>query len=596
MTPEEFIAEAKRRGKSKEETRARYDQLMAEGKFNTEAPPEPEMGAIDTARGAIESFNRGTMFNWGDEIAGAGRAALDYLVPTDADRIARELEGDTGERPGFRETYEMYRDDQRDVQEQFAKENPKTAVGLELGGSLASPANYIGPGLQAAKGAGVLKSAATLAPRGAAEGAIAGAGATETPDEMGFGATRGAALGGAASGVLGGLGRAVSRRNIVEELGKGEEFVPIHMTSDDNLLTDLTREGLGRVGGAASKLRNQEKRFLQHADEAVEAVQKNTDDVLKNRGAVNQIEMDLARKQAQESISEAAMDSQPGLWKATEATRFDPRKMGKQLKKYYGKDGRAFQEVKDMKFDADDELIAILNKHFPDDEYAETLRDTVTGQRMMDLRNEFAIKANKGAQSKSGAEQRAFAREIDDWMKSRMPGGKKGVEAARFQDELDSYAEYRAFMKTLGGSKKNRFDPKKLAAAGKGDKRALGEAAGQARGETAEAAVETTKDQAKSALKKAKEEARVVHKRSAPKASGLSELFTTRALGGALDLGVRAATLPAGLGAGQLLASPSGQRALAGQTFWQKALQDDERAKLLAQLLRQTTSRQLAGE
>jgi len=90
MTPEERelirarIAEleAKRAGTRK----PRF--AVPEAKENA---PTPELGLVDTIRGGLGSFQRGQLFGFGDEIVGAGRSALEYILPeTEADRIARE--------------------------------------------------------------------------------------------------------------------------------------------------------------------------------------------------------------------------------------------------------------------------------------------------------------------------------------------------------------------------------------------------------------------------------------------------------------------------------------------------------------------------
>jgi hypothetical protein len=610
------------------------------------APPEDEgLGVMDTIRGGLEAFNQGTTFGFGDEIAGAGRAALDYILPeTEADRIAREITGG-GDEQSFGERYRMYTDDQRDVADDFKEENAKTALALELAGGLASPLNVLGPGVQAAKNAGLIKTAATVGGRGAAEGALAGLGAAEDLSDPMRDVGGGALVGGVLGGTLGTAGRALTRRNVAEELlpqevidqakalrkaGKKAEadelldanFTPIHMTGDDTLLTDLAREGLGRVGGAASKLRNQERRFLESAEAAVDVAddaQRALRRSVAERGAVadlpqiRQIETDAARKQAQNAISEAALERKPGLWKATEAERFNPQKMATQLRKYWGKGGDAFKEVKQAKFDTDGELVAILKKHYPEADVDETLQATMKGGDILDLRNQFAIKANKGGPSAQGAENRAFKEEIDNWMIRKM-GGKRGpdgkitgsAEAMRYGDELEAYGNYKAYRDALKGQDPGRFNVKKLAK-GKGTLGEEGLSFGQDVGiEAKKGLKKATKDLKKAdldakegveqGLKKARDELSEMKRRSAPKASGLSELFTTRALGAAADMGVRGLTLPAGLGLGQALASKGGQRALAGQTAAQKLLQDNETAKLLTQLMRQSTSRFAAGE
>ena len=136
MTPEEFIAEAKRRGKSKEETLRKYKELKAAGKFVSAEPAfepaaDPEMSGLDTAAGAIQSFVQGSTLGWGDELVARGRAAADLLT---AKLLDEEIEGQTWD-----ERVEMYRRADEENRRRFAEESPVAAGTLELAGGFTSP-------------------------------------------------------------------------------------------------------------------------------------------------------------------------------------------------------------------------------------------------------------------------------------------------------------------------------------------------------------------------------------------------------------------------------------------------------------------------
>ena len=593
---------------------------------------KPEQSGLDKARGAIGSLNKGILMDWGDEIVGAGRALIDKALPN-AEYDFGENMAPTEEQ-SFGDRYEMYRDDERKVQEDFADQNSGLALGLELGGSLLSPVNYVGPGLQAAKTAGALRAGAQIGARGAVEGAVTGAGAAE--DDTLTGAIRGGTLGGVLGATLGGGGRALTSRKIDEELisdaalaqakkirkTQGKEaadqfledsFTPIHMTKDDNILTDTYREGVGRIAGAASKLRNQEKSFVKSAKAAAKAAKTQTKEALDeiaDRPAFTEsmkaIETEAARAQAKQGVSQAIIDTPTGqkLWDEIDSEKFDPEKVATKLREHWKKHG--FKEVKQMSFDVDDELIDILKKHYPEDDVAESVRKKMSGKALMDLRNEFRIAANKPTPSMKGKEAREFADEIDVWMKSRMEGGKDGALAQRFQDELDTWGEYQAYRRGLRRQDAGRFNINQLAA-GRGVKGEEGIDFGQQAARKAKEAMDAEKlatkqanradtEQAKAGLALARDKLSEVKGRRAPKASGLSELFTTRWAGALADRAFRGAALPAGLGVGQVIGSIPGQRFAAGQTNFQKLLQEDEMAKLIAQLLRQTTVREISGE
>jgi len=132
-------------------------------------------------------IGQGAAMGWGDEIMGR----------------LRQLAG---------EDYETARDDERAKVAAFKKENPKAALGAELGGA------FLTPGLGLLGGA--LKPAATVGAKmwqgtklGAGVGALAGAGAAETDTLEGakHGAMVGGVLGGGLSGAGAVIGNAITK-------------------------------------------------------------------------------------------------------------------------------------------------------------------------------------------------------------------------------------------------------------------------------------------------------------------------------------------------------------------------------------------------
>jgi hypothetical protein len=144
------------------------------------APQDPQM--YGAAGGPARSFLQGATLGWGDEIvAGASAAGLKLM----------------GNPAPFSNLYEGIRGAERSRADQFRENNPKTDIGLKIGGGIASMA--AGP-LRSVAGPG--GSYGALAAGGARVGAIAGAGNSEADTALGMGVD--AAIGsgiGAAAGV-----------------------------------------------------------------------------------------------------------------------------------------------------------------------------------------------------------------------------------------------------------------------------------------------------------------------------------------------------------------------------------------------------------
>lgn len=143
--------------------------------------------------GLVRSVNQGLYFGFADEVEAAANAALNGLKG-----------GDIGE------SYNSYLSQIRETRKEFSKENPYTATGAEIAGSIGTGA------------AGGLKLAAKLpqtagaftrgAVVGAPSGALAGAGMSDPDEELSFyesmkerifSAGKGAAIGGALGGTVG---------------------------------------------------------------------------------------------------------------------------------------------------------------------------------------------------------------------------------------------------------------------------------------------------------------------------------------------------------------------------------------------------------
>lgn len=159
--------------------------------------PEQELAAMprtaaENITGGIQSALQGATLNFGDELTAATRAALSR-VPGGAPPISYP-EAVAEERASLRG---------------FREENPKTAIGLELGGGLLSG---LGVARTATAGVPMAARAGRVLASGLGGGAVAGAGAGEGMR----GRTTGAAVGAGIGGLLGAIGSKVATSGVAD--------------------------------------------------------------------------------------------------------------------------------------------------------------------------------------------------------------------------------------------------------------------------------------------------------------------------------------------------------------------------------------------
>lgn len=180
VTLEQFVAESKRMGKTKEETIAKVRELKAQGYFDAEPK---EMSVLDQAAAAATEFAEGTL-GIGDEAGavgmGLGSALYDLL---NSDKSASEI---------LESSFNWDRNitSVREQQDKLEEVNPllsDAAYGAGMVAGVALPIGAVG------KGASVAKTAGVTGLVGAGYGALAGEGVE--------GRIEGAVTG----GILGGL-------------------------------------------------------------------------------------------------------------------------------------------------------------------------------------------------------------------------------------------------------------------------------------------------------------------------------------------------------------------------------------------------------
>jgi hypothetical protein len=198
--------------------------------------PRPGIG-----EGMARAGLKGLTFGFGDEIVGAGAAALDSVVRGD----------------DFSQAYQMRRDQERNKQQQFQQDHPVLAVGTEIAGAI--PTSIL-PWMNLAKtfkGASVAPTLLKSAGIGAAQGGVYGFGEGEGGmSEQALSAARGAGLGmtGAGLGHIAskGIQKGVNRMMSGRVANQGGMSYPEWQMLKNNMQVDdsLTGAGVERMSRA----------------------------------------------------------------------------------------------------------------------------------------------------------------------------------------------------------------------------------------------------------------------------------------------------------------------------------------------------------
>lgn len=236
-------------------------------------------------RGLGTAVTQGATWGWGDEVTAAATAGIAKMA---------------GDDKPFKEIYRDVKEGERARQGEYIEANPGTAFAAEMAGAVAMPGRMLMGGKlpktiakskpwqghvarKASRRAeetalgGTRRRVFRNTGRGAATGAFAGAGYADTtedlPEEMAKGAAFGVAVPLAMSGARN-MTRFIGRRRPeIEPLGRGKDFMPIHLAADPKVSTpvDLYRRWVGKAFGGRKILGEQEARYLHKAKGAKEA-------------------------------------------------------------------------------------------------------------------------------------------------------------------------------------------------------------------------------------------------------------------------------------------------------------------------------------
>lgn len=152
---------------------------------------QPQTSKESDILGKVATFDKGATFGLGRKLGGIVNAI--GAAPVDA------IMGGQNLKDAFLNRYREIADTAKQAQEDYARNNPTSALGLEIGGALINPANKLGLGY-IGKGANFGTKALRAAGVGGATGGVAGAldteNLSEVPEKALTGATYGSAVGG----------------------------------------------------------------------------------------------------------------------------------------------------------------------------------------------------------------------------------------------------------------------------------------------------------------------------------------------------------------------------------------------------------------
>ena len=124
-----------------------------------------------------------------------------------AQQLTAILKGEKQQKADVQEgKYKAVRDDLRASNDEFARQNPKTAMALEMAGGIATPV----AGLNALKGASLATKIAGGALQGGGFGALYGAGNAKEMEDVGREALTQGVIGGVTGGVFSGIGNLIA--------------------------------------------------------------------------------------------------------------------------------------------------------------------------------------------------------------------------------------------------------------------------------------------------------------------------------------------------------------------------------------------------
>ena len=599
------------------EAQVRRKRLMSQvaakraGTTTVEAEPEAERTWGEDILGGINAFGQGASFGLADEV-GSGLGAL-------ASKIAGH-EGD------FADHYNSSMQRAQGQRHAFAKANPKTDLGLNIAGGLAT-GGYGGAkvlGTQAVKnvvGKSALNKALAAMAVGSAEGGVAGA-ATADQGNRAKGGLTGATIGAVIPAAISGGGqltKMATRANpkIQQMLQPDGHRIPITLAaSDDSNMGNFYRKTVENAYGGGS-LRDKAKPFVADAAEKVVDVKKanvlakavarqqtkESEKVIRGQAAGKVDELDAAfRQEATASVLPARMDAetkasilgknpQDGLaemdaWMRKHAFEdakneifsFDPKTVRDDINNLFNDD--PMLQTDGAKY------LSNLSKDF-DDAFAET-GGKIEGADLMELRNKYARSANRASDDTQRAAFLRIKDKVDDMLTTQL-GETNPAALAKYKEDMSIWEGYSTLDKAVGkaGNKKGgdftsdewlSSTANRKLSKGRGKLQTPAQA-NQAAKTQVKAGIRDTIDANPLKLREAEVAAEGVEslgsanelvktlrgRSSGTVPNNASRIISTLMLGGPMSFISPTATLPTGMGVAKLLSGDFVQDAMAGQ-------------------------------
>jgi hypothetical protein len=553
----------------------------------------------------------------------------------------------SGDEKPFGEIYEDIYGAEHGRQQTYKQERPGEALALEIAGGLGTGGMGLSKALasQAVKNMGRGAKAATTAGTMAAEGAITGAGAAG-PDARGEGALIGGTVGAALPLALAGGGemvRQVGKRRVAQELGEGEDFIPINVAAPETAVGSFYNDVVGEAFGGGA-IRRQAQPLIDRAEAATEKAAAvvdhmkatGTQQIKQSERAIRQGVMDSIeqgnaqfRRQAIDSAAPASMTAEA----REKLQQMSPQDARNFLDDHWTTFG--FESAKGRQFDVDlDELEGGLKKIYDD---APNLREavgdvvgdvvgtvrkqgqfrpkrqqmpgvgltqptpggavkqgTIAGDELMEVRNKYARAANQTTDSAARAAYRRVSEMLDDTITKQLSDDPDALGA--YQEDLARWGNQqnlRGALEKSTGKRGDAFTPDDWLGSTKRNRRGKGEGGLQEAATEVQqqgkvlkesisrriqdnpvrAGVKAKEQVAKTGLKAAKAAEREAKKSGAKPRNIFRQIASTGLLSlPGFVLGGPFGGLTTGAMMARALASPSTQRAMAGQTGAQKAI------------------------
>jgi hypothetical protein len=249
---------------------------------------------------------------WYEDPVMAARMVLDGMTLGWSDEaiaaIGATYTSMTDENASYSSAYDSIHNELKAEEAAYREANPYASVALNVAGGFISPVNFVAPGYAGLSAGG--KAAYTVG-RGVVEGAVGGAGAAGEGNRL-EGAGWGAVYGGGTSAFMstgGAIFNSVTSRKVTQELGKGDDFVPLTLAADAGNTTEAAigsfyRDVVGSAYGGNGVIAKQEDKIINpalvRASVATEKFQKasrNADEAIK-----------LAQSRAKEVVNDLRTD------------------------------------------------------------------------------------------------------------------------------------------------------------------------------------------------------------------------------------------------------------------------------------------------